>query len=144
MLTPNGRFTTNRRLCLSMSDFHPEAWNPLWSNATILTGLYSFMLEEKPTLGSIETPLRKKQQLAAVSLEWNVKSSKDFCKLFPEYVERYELEKKERLEKGLGASVVDGNSSPAFLQDGVDNAPFVAALAGLIAILSILMAYQFL
>jgi ubiquitin-conjugating enzyme E2 J2 len=26
MCTPSGRFTTNRRLCLSMSDFHPETW----------------------------------------------------------------------------------------------------------------------
>ena len=26
MLTPNGRFETGRRLCLSMSDFHPELW----------------------------------------------------------------------------------------------------------------------
>jgi len=25
MLTPNGRFNTNTRLCLSMSDFHPES-----------------------------------------------------------------------------------------------------------------------
>ena len=26
MNTPNGRFKTNTRLCLSMSDFHPETW----------------------------------------------------------------------------------------------------------------------
>jgi ubiquitin-conjugating enzyme E2 J2 len=26
MLTPNGRFALNQRLCLSMSDFHPETW----------------------------------------------------------------------------------------------------------------------
>lgn len=26
MLTPSGRFQPNRRLCLSMSDFHPESW----------------------------------------------------------------------------------------------------------------------
>merc|ERR1711907_779787 len=31
MLTKNGRFQPNRRLCLSMSDFHPESWNPMWS-----------------------------------------------------------------------------------------------------------------
>jgi len=55
MLTPNGRFHTNRRLCLSMSDFHPETWNPLWSVSTILTGLFSFMLENTPTLGSCES-----------------------------------------------------------------------------------------
>jgi ubiquitin-conjugating enzyme E2 J2 len=38
MLTPSGRFQPNRRLCLSMSDFHPETWNPVWSVETILTG----------------------------------------------------------------------------------------------------------
>ena len=26
MVTPNGRFETGQRLCLSMSDFHPETW----------------------------------------------------------------------------------------------------------------------
>ena len=44
MFTPNGRFSTNRRLCLSMSDFHPETWNPMWSVSSILTGLHSFMV----------------------------------------------------------------------------------------------------
>ncbi len=44
MITPNGRFQTNRRLCLSISDFHPDTWNPAWSVATILTGLLSFMV----------------------------------------------------------------------------------------------------
>jgi len=31
MITPSGRFQINSRLCLSMSDFHPESWNPMWS-----------------------------------------------------------------------------------------------------------------
>ncbi len=44
MITPNGRFQTNTRLCLSISDFHPDTWNPAWSVATILTGLLSFMV----------------------------------------------------------------------------------------------------
>jgi ubiquitin-conjugating enzyme E2 J2 len=30
MLTPSGRFQPGRRLCLSMSDFHPESWNPMY------------------------------------------------------------------------------------------------------------------
>ena len=49
MLTPNGRFNTNTRLCLSMSDFHPETWVPAWSVASILNGVLSFMLESTPT-----------------------------------------------------------------------------------------------
>lgn len=44
MISPSGRFKTNIRLCLSISDFHPDTWNPAWSVATILTGLLSFMV----------------------------------------------------------------------------------------------------
>lgn len=46
MITPNGRFQTDTRLCLSMSDFHPGTWNPSWSVATILNGLLSFMVRK--------------------------------------------------------------------------------------------------
>ena len=51
MTTPNGRFKVNTRLCLSISDFHPDTWNPAWSVSTILTGLLSFMIENSPTIG---------------------------------------------------------------------------------------------
>lgn len=44
IITPNGRFKTNIKLCLSISDFHPDTWNPAWSVSTILTGLLSFMV----------------------------------------------------------------------------------------------------
>ncbi|XP_058085426.1 uncharacterized protein LOC131232918 [Magnolia sinica] len=33
MITPNGWFATQKRICLSMSDFHSETWNPMWSVA---------------------------------------------------------------------------------------------------------------
>ncbi|KAM0884975.1 hypothetical protein ACQ4PT_030668 [Festuca glaucescens] len=33
MTTPSGRFAPHKRICLSMSDFHPESWNPMWSVA---------------------------------------------------------------------------------------------------------------
>eukprot|EP00668_Euglena_longa_P012135 GGOE01014564.1.p1 GENE.GGOE01014564.1~~GGOE01014564.1.p1 ORF type:complete len:212 (+),score=63.05 GGOE01014564.1:80-715(+) len=84
MITPNGRFKTNTRLCLSMSDFHPANWNPLWSMESILTGLLSFMLEDKETFGSITTSLETKRRLAAESFGFNLKD-KVFCELFPEW-----------------------------------------------------------
>ena len=31
LFTPNGRFAVNTKLCLSMTDYHPESWNPMWS-----------------------------------------------------------------------------------------------------------------
>ncbi|XP_013183004.1 ubiquitin-conjugating enzyme E2 J2-like [Amyelois transitella] len=100
MITPNGRFKTNTRLCLSITDFHPDTWNPAWSISTILTGLLSFMLEKTPTLGSIETSDYQKRCLAAESLEINLKN-KMFCELFPDYVEEIELQLKQRQEAML-------------------------------------------
>lgn len=105
MITPNGRFRTNTRLCLSISgkysflfiwlriiififlavysDFHPDTWNPAWSVGTILTGLLSFMLEPTPTYGSTECSTAERQRLAAQSLVFNL-ANDTFCSLFPE------------------------------------------------------------
>jgi ubiquitin-conjugating enzyme E2 J2 len=86
MITPNGRFETDRRLCLSISDFHPESWIPTWSVASIINGVLSFMLEDGQTTGSIQTTLAEKHRLRDSSVAWN---SKDpvFRELFPELVE---------------------------------------------------------
>ena len=151
MLTPNGRFKPNRRLCLSMSDFHPESWNPMWSISTILMGLYSFMLDNKPTTGSIETTTAAKRTFAADSLGYNVKNDKMFCSLFPEYVELWEDREKDRKEQlaALGVDVTkeDDNNNAAnavasangemFMNGGRD---VLAYGAGLVAVLSILFA----
>jgi ubiquitin-conjugating enzyme E2 J2 len=144
MITPSGRFQPNRRLCLSMSDFHPESWNPMWSVSTILTGLYSFMLETNPTLGSIETTVKTKRKLAASSLEYNVKHTPVFSKLFPEYVERYKEDVKHRRENPELSTSTHSmvTSGAAVMPDRVPPA-FMAAMAGLVAILSIFMAMRF-
>jgi len=83
MITPSGRFKTNTRLCLSISDFHPDTWNPAWTVGSILTGLVSFMVETTPTLGSIETTTQSKRAFALNSLEFNLRNE-TFCLLFPE------------------------------------------------------------
>ena len=74
---------------MSMSDFHPESWNPMWSVATILTGLYSFMLEDAPTLGSVDAPAAQRRELAARSLAFNVRDDQ-FRRLFPELVAEHD------------------------------------------------------
>ena len=83
----------------------------MWSISTILMGLYSFMLDTKPTTGSIETNDATKRKLAMESLEYNVKNEKLFCTLFPEYVDlwnRREEERKAKLvESGGSAATAD-------------------------------------
>lgn len=83
MMTPNGRFKINQRLCLSISDFHPDTWNPAWSVGTILTGLCSFMVEESKTFGSIECDSLVRKRFARQSGIENLKNDK-FKSLFPE------------------------------------------------------------
>ena len=29
-VTPSGRFRPETKICMSMSDYHPESWNPAW------------------------------------------------------------------------------------------------------------------
>lgn len=95
MITPNGRFKTDIRLCLSISDYHPDTWNPAWCVSTILTGLLSFMLESTPTLGSVETSDYEKRTHAHNSLEFNLKS-RVFCELFPDLKAESEVEIQRR------------------------------------------------
>lgn len=85
MCTPQGRFKCDQKLCLSMSDFHPETWNPLWSVSAVLTGLLSFMLGTEDTVGSTQTSAAYKQKLARLSHQHN-RNDKIFQELFPEFV----------------------------------------------------------
>jgi len=102
MVTPSGRFKVNTRLCLSISDFHPDTWNPAWSVASILTGLVSFMTEKTPTLGSLETSDYTKRQLALQSLGFNLQN-KIFVELFPELCDDIR-EKLNELQTGVATA----------------------------------------
>jgi ubiquitin-conjugating enzyme E2 J2 len=148
MLTPNGRFKTGRRLCLSMSDYHPESWNPMWSVTTIITGLISFMVETAPTLGSIESSISQKKTFARHSLEFNVKDEK-FKMLFPELVTKYEELMQERIRL-IGENRVMREREEFALMNRSEHKEneelqgLFAMMAGFVALVSILFAMRFL
>ena len=92
MYTPSGRFETNVRICLSMSDYHPETWNPSWGIKTILLGLYSFMLDDEfseGTIGSIQATPKERIDYAKNSMTFN-KKNRLFNELYNEYSEHSE------------------------------------------------------
>jgi len=84
MLTPSGRFQPDKKICFSMSDFHPGTWNPAWSVATICNGILSFMLSDEITTGSMTSSDHEKRLFAAKSHAWNIKQ-KRFQDAFPEH-----------------------------------------------------------
>jgi ubiquitin-protein ligase len=72
MLTPNGRFDINRKLCFSNSGYHPEDWSPMWNMKTIIMGFLSFFLEKKSSgIGHLDTTVEQKEAYAKQSVETN-------------------------------------------------------------------------
>ncbi|RKP24308.1 ubiquitin-conjugating enzyme/RWD-like protein, partial [Syncephalis pseudoplumigaleata] len=47
LLTPNGRFELHKKICLSITGYHPEYWQPAWGVRTAMLALISFL----PTKG---------------------------------------------------------------------------------------------
>nr|GEW53491.1 ubiquitin-conjugating enzyme E2 32 [Tanacetum cinerariifolium] len=70
LLTPNGRFETQTKICLSISNHHPEHWQPSWSVRTALTALIAFMpTSPNGALGSLDYKKEERRILAVKSRE---------------------------------------------------------------------------
>lgn len=99
MFTPNGRFMESTKICLSMSDFHPESWNAGWSvTRTIPMALLSFMNSDEFSSGCVSTTDDAKRRYAERSLEWNCKHPM-FKKIFPDRIKEYEQQKQTVTQK---------------------------------------------
>ncbi|KAG5318061.1 UB2J1 enzyme, partial [Pseudoatta argentina] len=71
LLTPNGRFETNKKICLSISGHHPETWQPSWSIRTALLALIAFMpTPGSGTIGALDYSNEERQKLSKKSLNW--------------------------------------------------------------------------
>jgi len=103
MLTPSGRFQPDKKICFSMSDFHPGSWNPAWSVATILTGLLSFMLSDEMTTGSVTTSDTDKRAYALRSHPWNLEQRR-FKDAFPDFCTPTVRDLPNMAEKERGSS----------------------------------------
>lgn len=95
MVTPSGRFATETKICLSISDFHPETWNPTLQVSTILKGVLSFMLGEETTTGAVWATDLERRRLAQLSVEWN-KRQPEFNAVFPDFDELRAAEQARR------------------------------------------------
>ena len=100
MITPNGRFQVNKRICMSMSDYHPESWNPTWNVQTIIIGLVSFMCTDERTAGCIISTDQDKRVFA--------KNSLDYCLKQPKFVELF---KNQYPDVGITQILQTGTSS---------------------------------
>ncbi|GAA5977002.1 hypothetical protein JCM11641_002223 [Rhodosporidiobolus odoratus] len=71
LLTPSGRFEVNKKVCLSISSFHPETWQPSWGIRTAMLALTAFFeTEPKGAVGSLDAPPAERRRLAHASKTW--------------------------------------------------------------------------
>ncbi|KDR73454.1 hypothetical protein GALMADRAFT_610838 [Galerina marginata CBS 339.88] len=73
ILTPNGRFELNTKICISFTSYHEELWQPAWGVRTAIIGLQGFFPlkgQAAVGVGSIEYPATERKRLATLSKEW--------------------------------------------------------------------------
>ncbi|CAG8649299.1 10469_t:CDS:2, partial [Scutellospora calospora] len=71
LLTPNGRFELNKKICLSITGYHPEYWLPAWGIRTVLLGLIGFMTTKaNGAIGGIDYTEAERKLLARKSHNW--------------------------------------------------------------------------
>lgn len=85
LLTPNGRFETNKKICLSISGHHPESWQPSWSLRTALLAIIGFMpTHGSGAIGSLDYSAQERKQLAKKSQTWSCSHCGPIAKLLKE------------------------------------------------------------
>jgi ubiquitin-conjugating enzyme E2 J2 len=87
MLTPNGRFEINKKICLSNSGYHSDEWTAAWNMRAILSGFSSIMEDDLSTgLSHIKRPASERHILAKESLSYNITHHKDIWLGFTKFV----------------------------------------------------------
>ncbi|KAF9180347.1 hypothetical protein BGZ51_006228 [Haplosporangium sp. Z 767] len=136
-LTPNGRFELHKKVCLSITGYHPEYWQPAWGIRTVLVAVMGFLpTQSKGAIGGLDTSVAARKALAIKSRTWTcptcnlenvtilpdvapenvVKASLKADEMPPEFSFGYEADKKKQQEdddakeKG-GSSTVSGSNS---------------------------------
>eukprot|EP00761_Pharyngomonas_kirbyi_P014743 gb/GECH01014773.1/.p1 GENE.gb/GECH01014773.1/~~gb/GECH01014773.1/.p1 ORF type:complete len:398 (+),score=94.13 gb/GECH01014773.1/:1-1194(+) len=81
MLTPNGRFQTDTKICLSNLSYHPEEWQASWGVRSIIMGFISmFPTEGEGAIGSIKYSDNLRRKLAQESLDYKCPECGVLCR----------------------------------------------------------------
>lgn len=88
VLTPNGRFIEDKKICLSNSSYHSNEWSAVWNIKTILTGFLSIMLDDNENgISHIHMPKDQRQVMAKQSIEYNKQRYPEIIKKFTRFLD---------------------------------------------------------
>mmetsp|Transcript_21571 Transcript_21571/g.27218 ORF Transcript_21571/g.27218 Transcript_21571/m.27218 type:complete len:386 (-) Transcript_21571:160-1317(-) len=99
--TPNGRFETNTKLCLSFSAYHPELWQPAWGIRLILEALISFLpTKGDGAIGALDWTSEERKRLAKESVNYACPMCGNCKELLDRWSERARRNKKKSAAAG--------------------------------------------
>ncbi|KAJ3123616.1 Ubiquitin-conjugating enzyme E2 J1 [Nowakowskiella sp. JEL0407] len=74
-LTPNGRFEVGKKICLSITGYHPEYWRPAWGVRLALVAIISFFpTKGDGAIGSLDYTEEERKIFAKKSRLWSCPS----------------------------------------------------------------------
>ena len=87
MLTPNGRFEIEKKICLTNSGYHSESWSAAWNMKTILLGFLSIMADDSTSgISHIKRIPQERKFYADNSVEYNKQYHNDKWMKFERFV----------------------------------------------------------
>lgn len=89
VMTPNGRFEVNKKICLTNSGYHQNDWSPAaWNLLTLLNGFHSIwhsdVKEDKIGIAHLNNSKDKILDLASKSINFNKSKLSDLNEKFIE------------------------------------------------------------
>lgn len=88
MLTPNGRFDIEKKICLSNTGYHLDTASPIWSIRNVLIGIFSIWMDDKECgISHIKDSPEKRKEYAKNSIEYNKKKYFDIFTKFTQFVD---------------------------------------------------------
>merc|ERR1712029_531510 len=112
LVTDNGRFRTFKKqdgICLSISHYHPESWNPAWKVNQIVIGLQTFWQGGEYTYGSVEShdygrdiPLEERSLGFAIASRKAVLEHPKFKEIFEPYAEAMGITQEQDVAEWAG------------------------------------------
>ena len=88
MLTPNGRFEINKKICLTISSYHSDQWSPIWTIPKILGAFLSVMASDFDVgLSHIKLSPKERKAMAIQSESFNITNYSNIYKNFVRFID---------------------------------------------------------
>lgn len=103
MLTPNGRFSVNSKICLTNSGYHSESWSPIWSIRNMILGFASiFYVDLDKGISHIKMTKSERLKMASESIDWNKTNQRDIFNKFDQFInEDYTVKKIVQIDNSI-------------------------------------------